>query len=764
MIKRNRERLRSRFLFVANRCRVCGMATIAKVVVALAVDRVFDYRIPATLAPFVQVGSRVVVPFGRTRRTGYVVGLADHSEHASLKDIHELADRRSYVDADMLALAGWMAEYYLAPPERAIRAVLPGAVRRRGARHKKRLYVEWDPASLKLRRTSAGRAPKQQAVLEALEKSGGGMFLNDLQRDLKITAGPIRALEKKGLVRIGGEAVERVPVSRRTVLPSAPLKLMPQQAEALRMIQDVCQRCSTATREPHVVLLHGVTGSGKTEVYLQAIDGLLKQGKGAIVLVPEISLTPQTVERFQSRFGDRIAVLHSHLSEGERHDEWHRIHDGHARIVVGARSAVFAPVWDLGLIVVDEEHETSYKQEEAPRYNARDVAVMRGTMAGCAVVLGSATPSLESWQNARTGKYRLATMPHRVDHRKMPHVRIIDMRLSREKGKARFFSPELLDAIHQRLERGEQTMLFLNRRGYATSMVCPQCGYVARCDQCSVAQTYHRTTDRLVCHICGETARVGAVCPSCRDPAFRYAGLGTQRVEAVLRKCFPKARVARMDADSTTRKAAYDEILGDFRAGKLDVLIGTQMIAKGLHFPNVTLVGVVAADLSLHMPDFRAGERTFQLLAQVAGRAGRGDVSGDVIVQTFTPFHPAVQAARRVDFEGFCAQEFEFRRELSYPPFAHLVCIGVRGNSESKAAYCADMLSRKLKAAVPTRVVVSEGAPAPLARAKGAYRYQVILRATSTLTMTRAIKTVLKTVKLPGDIVVTVDVDAVNLM
>jgi primosomal protein N' (replication factor Y) len=617
-------------------------------------------------------------------------------------------------------------------------------------------------------------SPKQQAVLEALKKAGGGMFLADLQRELGVTISPVRALAKRGIVRIGEEAVARAPVKRRTVLPSEPLTLMPEQADALRAIREVCERApaertvpggsSSAARAPNVVLLHGVTGSGKTEVYLQAIDAAVKRGKGAIVLVPEIALTPQTVERFQSRFGDQIAVLHSHLSDGERHDEWHRIHDGGARIVIGARSAVFAPVHDLGLIVVDEEHETSYKQEEAPRYNARDVAVMRGTMVGCAVVLGSATPSLESWRNAMTGKYLLATLSHRVDHRSMPHVRIVDMRLRGEKGKGRVLSPELVEAIRQRLDRGEQTMLFLNRRGYATSLVCPACGYVVRCDQCSVAKTYHSVNDRLVCHICGGVARVGTVCPSCGDPAFRYAGLGTQRVETVLRACFPKARVARMDSDTTRRKAAYDEILGDFRAGKTDVLIGTQMIAKGLHFPNVTLVGVVAADLSLHLPDFRAGERTFQLLAQVAGRAGRGDVSGDVIVQTFTPFHPAVQAARRVDFSGFCEQEMEFRRELRYPPFAHLVCVGLRSVSESKAAYCANLLSRHLKEAVGEGATISDGAPAPLARAKGAYRYQVIARAGSVRTVTRALKTVLKAAKIPRDVTVTIDVDALSLM
>jgi primosomal protein N' (replication factor Y) (superfamily II helicase) len=751
------------------------------VVVDVAVDRVFDYRIPDRWASEIGVGTRVTVPFGRSRRTGFVVGLAERSGHKALKDIEAPADRATYIDAAMLKLAHWMAAYYLAPTERAIRTVLPGAVRRRGARAKRLLRVERvegcgaeDPAANGGR--GAGPAapakplpPKQQAVLDALDRAGGAMFLADIQGALGITVSPLRALEKKGRIAIREAERQRVPVSRRTVLPTQPHPLMPQQAEALRIIRDACgagDAMPEAGRAggSRVVLLHGVTGSGKTEVYLQAIDAVVKQGGGAIVLVPEIALTPQTVERFMGRFGDNIAVLHSHLSDGERYDEWHRIHRGAATVVVGARSAVFAPVRRLGLIVVDEEHETTYKQDEAPRYHARDVAVMRGVTAGCGVVLGSATPSLESWRNACSGKYRLAEMPHRVDHRRMPHIRVVDMRLQKGGGKGRIFSPELLEAIGARLERAEQTILFLNRRGYASALVCPACGFVARCAHCSVALTYHRAGDRLLCHICGAAAAPPTVCPGCGDPAIRQAGLGTQRVEAALRKCFPRARIARMDADSMTRKTAYDEVLGMFRQGKLDVLIGTQMIAKGLHFPNVTLVGVVAADLSLHIPDFRAGERTFQLLAQVAGRAGRGEVFGEVLVQTFTPFHPAIQAARRLDYSGFCDQELAFRRELLYPPFGRLVCVGLHGVSDAKTAYCATLLSRKLRAALGEETRVSEGVPAPLARARGHYRYQVIVRSRAVQTMAHALKAVLRGVKLPKDVAVTVDVDALNLM
>ena len=461
---------------------------------------------------------------------------------------------------------------------------------------------------------------------------------------------------------------------------------------------------SNRQNSSHVFLLHGVTGSGKTEIYLQALAHALEQGQGAIVLVPEISLTPQTVERFKARFSSGklqtlVAVLHSHLSTGERHDEWHKIRQGRARIVIGARSAIFAPVEPLGLIIVDEEHEHTYKQEEAPRYHARDVAIMRGRMENAVVVLGSATPSLESYYNCKKGKYALLELPERVDNQKMPHVRVVDMRqAAKEKGPP-IFSPQLKEAITQRLERGEQTILFLNRRGYSTALQCPKCGFVANCPNCSLALTYHRIEQNLSCHICGHHEKVPSVCPNpkCKNPAIRFAGTGTQKVEETLAKLFPDARVRRMDADTMKRKDDYRKTLGDFRAGKTDILVGTQMIAKGLHFPNVTLVGIIYADLALHQPDFRAGERTFQLLTQVAGRAGRGDVEGEVFVQAFAPFHPAIQYARRHDFTGFYEQEIEFREQLKYPPLSRVALLTLKGRNEDKVKFSAEHLKRELE-------------------------------------------------------------------
>jgi primosomal protein N' (replication factor Y) (superfamily II helicase) len=536
-----------------------------------------------------------------------------------------------------------------------------------------------------------------------------------------------------------------------------------------------------ATRDPRTdaaskstFLLHGVTGSGKTEIYLQAIAHALEQGKGAIVLVPEISLTPQTVERFKARFSSGpvqtlVAVLHSNLSTGERHDEWHKIRQGRARIAIGARSAVFAPVDPLGLIIVDEEHEHSYKQEEAPRYHARDVAVMRGQLERAVVVLGSATPSLESFYNAQKGKYALLPLLARADDKKMPLVRVVDMRGEARRGKGiPIFSQILRDAISSRLERKEQVMLFLNRRGYAASLQCPVCGYVAGCPNCSIALTYHRTVEKLCCHICGHTDDAPAICPepSCRNPAIRYAGLGTQRVEDTLKKLFPHVRLERMDSDALKRKDDMRRILAEFRAGKIDVLIGTQMIAKGLHFPNVTLVGIIYADLSLHMADFRAGERTFQLLTQVSGRAGRGDVEGEVIVQAFTPFHPAIQYARRADFAGFYEQELGFREQLRYPPIARAAMITLRARNEDKARLSADYVKGELDKGLAEfkDLILAGPAPSPLLKAETYYRYQLMLRTHQMSRLSLSLAKLLPSLKLPEDVTLTVDIDPVNLM
>jgi len=756
---------------------------IAKVIVDISLDKEFDYAIPDGVA--VQIGSRVSVPFGNRTTEGYVIALGDSSEHATLKPIDHVIGDHSFLDDTLVKLGRWMSSYYCARLEQCIRTMLPGAVRRKGDHFKKQRFVclkgrglcsadgvepvppggadgvepviksgigGGEPARL---------SPAQRKIIEVLEAHGGEMPIDGLLEQTGTTEAPIKTLVKRERLSIETRNVHRDPFAHQALIPTLPLDLMPEQADSLETLLQ-----ALASDTPRPILLYGITGSGKTEVYLQGIAAALAQGKGAIVLVPEIALTPQTVERFRARFGNGIAVLHSNLSDGERHDEWHRIRSGLARVVIGARSAVFAPVTDLGLIIVDEEHEPSYKQSEAPRYNARDIAVMRAHLLKCVVVLGSATPALESWTNAQSGKYTLSKLTHRADYRQMPAIRIVDMRVETERtGHASVFSNELLNAIHQRLSVGEQTMLFLNRRGYSSSLVCPKCGYVSECHQCSVSHTYHKTGETLRCHMCGCTKAVPQQCPECSDPAFRYAGVGTQRIEAIVTKCFPKARIARLDADTTTRKSAYEDILGAFREGKIDILLGTQMIAKGLHFPNVTLVGVVMADLSLHVPDFRAGERTFQLIAQVAGRAGRGDVSGDVYIQTYTPHHPAIQAAMRLDFEGFCAAELGFRQELDYPPTAHLICLNFRSKNEEEARLSATLYARSLETLLGKQGIrVSEAVPAPLAKIKNVYRYQIILRSRSVKLATDAIKATYRQIPLPAKTALAIDVDALDLM
>jgi len=761
---------------------------IARVAVSLGLNREFDYVVPDHLAPLVRMGSRVTVPFGRRKIDGTVTALPARAAVKDLKTVLAVEGTSPFLDEPLLKLARWMADYYCAPFENCIRTLLPGAVRRTGQTFKEQLWIRLadqpDPggagetasgmgvppmrhgqdarATLQesASKTLQGLSEQQARVLAVLAEHAEGLWLQELLRAARVTVSPAKTLARKGRVVIEPRTRARDPFAEARVLPTLPLELTGEQDQALGAIVR-----SMAGEGPPVTLLYGVTGSGKTEVYLQAMAHALEQDGAAIVLVPEIALTPQTVSRFRSRFGERIAVLHSNLSEGERHDEWHRLSTGGARVAIGARSAVFAPLRNLKLIVVDEEHEPSYKQSESPRYHARDVAVMRGHLCGCAVVLGTATPSLESWRNAGDGKYGRVDLKVRADDRSMPLMRVIDMRIEAERhGHPCVFSQDLLDATATRIERGEQVMYFLNRRGYSTALICPKCGHVSECGACGIAHTYHRTDDSLRCHLCGRREAVPTRCPGCGDPAFRYTGVGTQRVESAARKCFPTARIARLDADTTHRRASYEEVLGAFRAGEIDLLIGTQMIAKGLHFPNITLVGVINADLSLHMADFRAGERTYQLLAQVSGRAGRGAVTGEVLVQTYTPHHPAIQAARTLDFETLSAQELEFRRELSYPPYAHLICLLFRGTVEAAVMRAAEGVSAALTERLARGGIVAAAAPAPMAKIDGRYRYQVMIR-TRAVTRTGAVlRTVLEAQRLPRDVTVQIDVDAVSLL
>ena len=719
---------------------------LARVAIDLALDRLFDYEVPDGLKKKLAVGQLLLVPFGRREARGFVMEiLPDGAESEyDLKPVKSIVDETPFFTSNLLELARSIASYTASPIESALRTAVPAAVLRPGAKPRELVFVE--PA---LAVGAVSVTKRQQWLYEQIVRLGGG-WMQQLCRELKTTPSTIRELGVKGLVTVKLRERRRDPLVGRRVLPSRPLPLNDGQRAALDAV--------LSSDRP--VLLHGVTGSGKTEVYLQAIAAVLERGCGAIVMVPEIALTPQTVQRFVSRFGDCVAVLHSALSDGERYDEWHRIRGGKARVVIGPRSAVFAPVRDLGLIVVDEEHETSYKQDETPRYNARDVAVMRGAIEGARVILGSATPSLESWANVSRGKYVLASMPARAGAGTPPRTLVVDMDVPDNRG--RIFSKELLDALRLRLDRGEQSILFLNRRGWARSVRCEDCGHVLECPDCSVPYTYHRADSCCRCHVCGGWIPVPSECPECRSRRLDYRGIGTQRAEEALSKCLPRARILRMDADSTSRRNSHDDILGAFRRHEADVLLGTQMIAKGLDFPNVTLVGVLNADSSLSMPDFRAAERTFQLLAQVTGRAGRAELPGDAIIQTYNCSSPVILAAAKGDFAAFAAEELADRKEAWYPPFCHLSAVLMSSKDPKLVADWAGMYSKSLSKV--KGLTVGEAVPCALEKAEGRYRWQIVVRSASAGAAVRSWKWLVGVRPPPPALRVAIDVDAISLV
>ncbi|MBA3385037.1 MAG: primosomal protein N' [Chthoniobacterales bacterium] len=737
----------------------------ARVIIDRAIHRELDYAIPHEFAGRIDVGWRVRVPFREKAALATVIAILAETDASGIRPIEAVVGDGAALSPKLLELARWMSAYYCCSIETVMRSLLPQVIRRAEVSWKKQLFVhrmrEVPPdAAEKLRK----RAPRQAELLDAVSQLTAPIAAADLLRQTSLDNQTLRALARRGYVELRAAAMPRDPHADEQFVATTNLCLNAEQSAALTAIEQSLGNPSNA----RPILLHGVTGSGKTEIYLQAIRSALARGGTAIVLVPEISLTPQTVERFKSRFAegaDMVAVLHSRLSEGERHDEWHKIQAGRARIVIGARSAIFAPLENLGLIVVDEEHETSYKQEEAPRYQARDVAVVRGKLENCVVLLGTATPSLESYYNATRGKYQLLKLTLRVDDNQMPLIRIVDLREEKRKAKSlTIIGEKLHSAIIARLEKREQTILFLNRRGFSTSLLCSACGEARDCPNCSVALTFHRTASRLSCHLCGHTAAVPKKCPACGEDALIYSGFGTEKVEAHVQQLFPKSVVRRMDADSMTRKDAYRETLRAFRAGKIDLLVGTQMIAKGLHFPNVTLVGIINADLALHLPDFRAGERTFQLLTQVAGRAGRGETPGEVFVQTFTPFSPSIQFARHHDFVGYFDQELEFRERCEFPPFTHAVLITVRSAHEARASFSAETLARRLKEALPDEFILSPPSPAPLEKLQGQLRFHILIRGEAIVRLSRLVRETLDKLPFPEDVLASVDVDPYQLL
>ncbi|MDD4879088.1 MAG: primosomal protein N' [Candidatus Omnitrophica bacterium] len=596
-------------------------------------------------------------------------------------------------------------------------------------------------------------APVINAELLALTKWIAGYYHSSWGEAIEAALpGPL----KKGKIK----TKPRHPLTEEEYEPSGNFKPTHEQDAALRSIRE-----SISKGKNDVYLLHGITGSGKTEVYMQSIESALNLGRSAIVLVPEISLTPQAVERFKSRFGGIVAVLHSRLLESERFLEWKKLRDGTANIAVGARSAIFAPVKNLGLIVIDEEHETSYKQDDAPRYNARDVAIERAGIAGAAVILGSATPSIESFQKAASGEYKLLKITERIEKRALPKVDIIDMRQelidSRE---PKIFSRALEHAISQVLNRRGQVMLFMNRRGFSTFINCKKCGYVVTCKYCNVSMTYHFDTKKLNCHYCNYQVDPPEKCPKCKGGDIRYFGIGTQKIESEAARLFPAARIARMDTDATSKRGSHRQILTEFKKHKIDILIGTQMIAKGHDFPRVTLVGVVSADTALNLPDFRAGERTFNLLTQVAGRAGRGSEPGRVIIQTFSPNHYAIEKSIEHDYVGFFNEEIKFRRELNYPPFTHIIEIKLRGRKEERVIKAAHDLAAVLNLFIAGKAVEMVG-PAPefISKIKGQFRWNLLLKGEDPAAVCGFIDKALDNLKGKSGLIITVDVDPMGM-
>jgi len=722
----------------------------------------FDYLLPDELREQAEAGCRVKVPFGPADklRIGYVVRLEERPLKRRLKAVHTLLDPYPLLRPQMLRLTQWLAERYLCDWSAVLKAVVPAGVRSgAGTRLTTVLYL--DEAARK-RAFEADLPPKQREVLRILAASAKPLTPGELARAARCTQGPIAALRRKGLIRAKTGRIDTLRPEEKPPVAQRPLLLNPEQEQALNAIRTALHSSRHST-----ILIHGVTGSGKTEVYIQAIAEVLQFGRQAIVLVPEISLTPQTVERFRRRFG-AVAVLHSHLSDAERHWHWRRIAAGEVSVVVGARSAVFAPTPHLGLIVMDEEHEASFKQESAPRYHAREVALARAAAENIPLVLGSATPSLESWHRAQTGRYVLVEMPRRVLDRPLPAVGTIDLRARNRRSHAGGgLSRQLRAAISEALAEGGQVMLLLNRRGYSTHIQCPACGHVVLCPHCDIALTHHRTQQIALCHYCNYETQPPVQCPKCSFEGIRYAGLGTQRLEAEVRAAFPDVLALRMDTDAMQAHGSHARALEAFRSGKVRILLGTQMIAKGLDFPEVTLVGIVNADTALHLPDFRAAERTFQLVTQAAGRTGRGPKGGRVLVQTFSPEHPAIRASVRHDYAAFAAYELPLRKMLLYPPFSEMIRLVVRGRKEPLVAGFAEQLGRRLgetMAQLKLEARLLGPAPCPFAKLRGKYRYHLQLQGPDGAALRQAIRQATTDLEPPEDVHWIADVDPMDMM
>lgn len=751
------------------------------IAVALPVPlfRMFTYRVPEGVAWPIAAGSRVLVPFRNRPELGICLGETEPPEGVALKPIRAVVDAVPSLPEPLLHTARWIADWYAAPLGLTLRSMLPTALTHASApapagKLQRVVRLVQELPSLLQREQAFARAKQQRAVYELLEAQGGLAPLEALRTQAGCSAGVFTAMAKRGLVEIRDESLQRDPFADRAGVAPPP-NPSPAQRAAIDAI--------LAGDPGQVFLLHGITGSGKTLVYIEVLREVLRtQGRTAIVLVPEIALTSQTVDRFRGAFGDDVAVLHSGLSDGERLDAWQSLRRGERRIAVGARSALFAPLEQVGVVIVDEEHESSYKQSETPRYHAREAAIVRARAEGALVVLGSATPSLESWERADRGQSVRLTLPDRAAGAQLPPVAVVDMREAVREARATrspqapydpvlsVLSPALLAAIESRLMRGEQSLLLLNRRGFAAFVQCHACGDVQVCPHCSISLTYHRVPEALVCHYCQYQTDMPVTCPRCASDKLHRRGLGTQQVETLVAERFPEARIARMDVDTTSGKWAHTQILDRVGRGEVDILLGTQMIAKGLDFPNVTLVGVVDADTGLNLPDFRASERTFQLLSQVAGRAGRGPKGGDVIVQTRMPNAHAVRHALTHDYVGFVREELGARRTPAYPPFVHIANVivsGVHQAAVAEAAAAAAQWVTTLMQRQGLRDLVLVGpAPCPIDRIKDRWRWHFLLKSSQPKLMTRVAQYIAARCPVPKDaeLRLVVDRDPVSLL
>lgn len=731
--------------------------SVAEVVLDDAIQMTLDYQVPTEWLGKLELGMRVKIPVKKTIRQGTIICLKEKSAFKKLLNIQEILSDKVFLPPDLFSLALWMANYYCTSLDKVITTILPSSIRGK-AKPKEQLFIKPQVSLNQLVEHCQNLrklASSQARVLDVILKFPKGIFLSQLLELSKASRSPIEQLIKLKLLSAQKVQIDRSLLLSAEYFPTKPKQLNKEQAVTLQEIQQ-----SIDANEFCVRLIHGITGSGKTEVYLQAIDHALQKKKGVLFLVPEIALTSQIIERLKSRFSEKIAILHHRLSLGERHDGWHALRNGDCQIAIGARSAIFAPVSNLGLIIVDEEHESSYKQsEEMPSYHARDVAVMRGKITQSTVLLGSATPSLESYQNALTGKYALSVLKNRADVASLPLIQIIDMAKEFEKAKGfTLFSAPLLKGIEKRMLNGEQTILFLNRRGYHTSLICLPCKKALQCPHCDVNLTFHLAENLLSCHLCDyRLFPPPKACPTCkREGMLKFKGAGTEMVERALHAIFPEIRTLRLDKDTTSHKGSHELLFKQFRSGKADVLIGTQMISKGLHFPCVTLVGILNADASLQIPDFRASETTFQLLTQVSGRSGRGALKGEVMIQTHLINHPVITLAKEQKYETFFEQEIALRQLFHYPPFTRLVKFSFKGKNKEEVLSNACQIREALIKHLPSQCELLPVVPCGHAKIKEEYRFQFIMKASHLSSLLPLLQQQIKTFK-PSKMLIDVD-------